>query len=123
MLAVVISIGSNCGDRRANVEQAIEWLKQILMQIKCSQIYETPCALKTGKAYMNAVVSGFYEGPGFDLDDKLKIKEHQMGRNAQCREKGEVPVDMDIVMENNEVVKEWDFRQKFFQIGYNQIKN
>lgn len=123
MVSVVISIGSNCGDRRANVEEGLHWLKSFLIQTKCSEIYETPCALKNGPSYMNAVITGFYEGVGYELDDRLKIKEREMGRNAQCREKGEVPIDMDIVMENNEVVKEWDFRQKFFQIGYQALSN
>ena len=123
MLSVVISVGSNCGDRIAMVEAAIKWLKTILMQTKCSDIYETPCALKSGNAYQNAVISGFYEGVGYELDDMLKIKEHEMGRTAECREKGEVPIDMDIVMENYEVVKDWDYRQKIFQIGYQQIKD
>ena len=122
MLSVVISVGSNCGDRKANVKRGLEWLKSILMQTKCSGIYETPCALKSGLSYMNAVISGYYEGPGYDLDDRLKLKERELGRTAQCRERGEVPIDLDIVMENNEVVKDWDFRQKFFQIGYREIQ-
>lgn len=123
MLSVVISVGSNCGDRKANVEEALRWLKSLLMQTKCSPVYETPCALESGTPYMNAVISGFYEGVGYELNDRLKMKEHEMGRNADCRSRGEVPVDMDIVMENGEVVKEWDFRQKFFQIGYSSLRD
>ena len=122
MLSVVISVGSNCGDRREMVKMGIEWLKTKLMEMKYSSIYETPCALKSGSAYMNAVVSGFYEGVGYDLDDELKLKEQEMGRTAECRARGEVPIDMDIVMENGEVVKEWDYRQKFFRIGYGEIQ-
>lgn len=123
MLSVVISIGSNCGDRRKNVEDGLRWLKTQLMQTRCSEIYETPCAMAMGCAYMNAVISGFYEGVGYELEDVLKLKEREMGRTKECRERGNVPIDMDIVMENNEVVKEWDFRQKFFQIGYQQVIN
>lgn len=123
MVEVVVSIGSNCGDRRTNIEKAITWLKSQLIEPVCSDIYETPCALKRGASYLNAVVKGFYQGVGYDLDDILKMKEHEMGRTAECREKGEVPVDMDIVMENHEVVKEWDFKQKFFRMGYQQICN
>lgn len=121
MVSVVISIGSNCGDRKANVEKAIAWLKSILMETECSEIYETPCALKTGNPYINAVLKGWYEGVGYELDDRLKEKEHEMGRTAECREKGEVPIDMDIVIMNNEVVKDWDYRQKFFKIGFSSL--
>lgn len=121
MISLVIGIGSNCGDRKAFVESAVEWLQKILMQTKCSEIYETPCALKVGKPYMNAVISGFFDGDAFQLNDLLKEKEHEMGRTAECRDKGDVPIDMDIVICNNEVFKDWDYRQKFFRIGYEQI--
>lgn len=121
MISVVISIGSNCGDRHELVEQAISWLKSFMMQVRCSDIYETPCALKAGKPYMNAVLQGFFEGSGIQLDDKLKEKEREMGRSAQCREKGDVPIDMDIVVCDGSVYKEWDYRQRFFRIGYEQL--
>lgn len=123
MISVIISIGSNCGDRHALVEKAIEWLNTILMQTKASSIYETPCALKSGTPYMNAVVKGYFSGNGFSLDDLLKEKEHKMGRTAECREKGQVPIDLDIVVCDGEILKSWDYRQRFFQIGLQQIED
>lgn len=118
-----MSVGSNCGDRRKNVERALSWLRSILMQTEVSGIYETPCALKRGKPYLNAVVKGFYEGSGIQLDDILKEKEREIGRHRDCELKGDVLIDMDIVVCNREVYKEWDFAQKFFQIGYSQLSN
>ena len=123
MISVVIGIGSNIGDREKNVSMAIRWLNTILIQVKCSEIYETPCAKQIGSPYINAVIKGFYEGDGMDLDEKLKYKEHQMGRTSECRQRGDVPVDIDIVIMNGDIVKEWDYRQKFFRIGYNQIES
>ena len=121
MVKVVIGVGSNCGDRRKSVSEAINWLKTLLIQVKVSDIYETPCARKTGKPYMNAVLSGVYQGIGYDLEDILKEKEIKMGRTSECRDKGDVPVDLDIVIMDNDIIRQWDFRQKFFQIGYTQI--
>lgn len=121
MISVVISIGSNCGDRKANLEKTIEWLKTILIETQCSQIYETPCALKSGLPYMNAVMKGIYQGQGYELQPLLKEKERELGRTAQCREKGDVPIDIDIVIADGEVWKPWDYRQKFFTIGYSQL--
>lgn len=121
MISVVLSIGSNCGDRPSLVKETIEWLKTVLIQMDYSDIYETPCALKAGKPYMNAVVKGFFQGDGMDLESMLKDKEREMGRDQKCREKGDVPVDIDIVIENGGIIKPWDFRQKFFQTGYSQL--
>ena len=122
MVSVVISIGSNCEDKKAKVEEALIWLKSLLIQPKSSEIYETPCALKIGNCYMNAVISGFYQGDGMQLEEILKEKEKEMGRNEAARKKGEVLIDLDIVILNNEIVKNWDYRQTFFQIGYRDIK-
>ena len=123
MISVVIGIGSNYGNRKVSILNAIEWLEKVLLQTRCSSMYETPCALKVGKPYMNAVLMGYYQGDGFQLDELLKDKEREMGRTAELRKKGDVPIDMDIVIMDGEVVKDWDYRQKFFQIGYNEIAN
>lgn len=121
MVSVVIGVGSNCGDREKSVKDALKWLQTILMQTENSDIYETPCALKAGKPYMNAVIKGFFQGDAFELDEMLKDKERQMGRNSESRARGDVPIDMDIVVCDGNVFKEWDFRQKFFRIGYSQL--
>ena len=123
MISVTISVGSNCGDRHKLVEEAVEWLQSVLMQTRASEIYETPCAKATGKPYMNAVVKGFYQGDGMQLEELLKDKERSMGRTSECRERGDVPIDMDLVVCDGMVYKEWDFRQKFFRIGYSQINS
>lgn len=123
MVSVVISIGSNYGDRIANVSEAMKWLsKEILVESRSSDIYETPCALDEGHDYMNGVVAGFYQGTGFSLEETLKEKEHLMGRTSELRKQKLVPIDLDIVICDGEILKEWDYRQKFFKIGYEQIK-
>ncbi|MCH5230049.1 MAG: 2-amino-4-hydroxy-6-hydroxymethyldihydropteridine diphosphokinase [Muribaculaceae bacterium] len=121
MVSVVIGIGSNFGNRKENVEKAMIWLQSILIETKCSAVYETPCASNSGKNYMNAVISGVYQGTGFELEDILKEKEKEMGRNHLRREAGEVPIDLDIVICDGEILKKWDYRQKFFRIGYLQL--
>lgn len=121
MVSIVLSIGSNCGDRETSVKKAISWLETILIESECSEIYETPCALKQGKPYVNAVMKGFYQGDGIQLESLLKDKEREMGRSSKCREKGDVPIDIDIVVCDGTIYKPWDYRQKFFQIGYHQL--
>lgn len=121
MISVVISIGSNCGDRKASVREALEWLQHLMMQTKCSDIYETPCVGKTGTPYINAVISGYYDGDAFQLEDILKDREREMGRNEECRKKGEVPIDLDLVVCDGTIYKPWDYRQKFFQQGFLSI--
>ena len=105
------------------MEDGIKWLESILSQVRRSSIYETSCARHSGKPYINAVVEGYFQGNGLELEDLLKKKEKEMGRTIACREKGDVPIDMDIVMMDGEILKPWDFRQKFFQIGFSQLND
>ena len=70
---------------------------------------------------MNAVVSGKFEGTFDELDIILKNYEKEEGRDKQCRQRGEVPIDIDIVIAEETIIKEWDYRQKFFQIGFSEI--
>ena len=121
MINVVISIGANCGNRREAVGEAIRNLREILQEFRCSEIYETPCAGREGRPYVNAVVSGMFNAGKEQLEKILKAYETDYGRDAACRERGDVPIDIDIVMVNGEILKAWDFRQKFFQIGFRQL--
>ena len=121
MMRVILSLGSNHGERSEQLEKAIDWLGGILYNINVSKIYETPCALKQGLPYLNCVVGCEADIPIENLDHLLKEYENQNGRTKECRESGKVPIDIDIVMADNKVLKEWDFRQNFFKIGYLDI--
>lgn len=121
-MELVVSIGSNCGNRIANVSDALNKIKEILgTGAVDSGLYETPCAIKTGHSYVNCVVKGEYSGNVRVLDAIFKEMELAAGRNPECREKGEVPLDIDIVMAGSEVLKPWDFNQKFFKKGFLNI--
>lgn len=121
MTKLVLSLGSNCGDREKSLKKALKWLETIAEIEAVSSIYETPCAKTEGRNYMNAVViAGFNGGPG-ELDPLLKEYEGKAGRDKECRERGEVPVDIDIVIADGVVVKEWDFNQRFFRIGFEEV--
>lgn len=121
MPEVVLSLGSNCGDRRKNVEDALRRVGSVLEQAMASGTYETPCAGKEGSPYINAVLKGNYRGNIEDLEKQLKLLETGFGRTSECKAKGEVPIDIDIVMADGNILRDWDYRQKFFRIGYEQI--
>lgn len=121
MSRVVLSLGSNHGERSDQLVKAIKWLGEILNNINVSNIYETPCAMHQGRPYLNCVISGESTLPIQRLDLLLKEYEIKNGRTKECREAGEVPIDIDIVLADNKILKDWDFRQNFFKIGYNEI--
>lgn len=122
MVSLVLSVGSNTGDRRNSVTSAVEWLKKILIDFNCSDIYETPCVKMTGSHYMNCVVRGKFHGELSLLDNKIKDYEKAMGRDEISRSQNLVPIDIDIVIAEGEILREWDYNQKFFQQGFMKLK-
>lgn len=118
----VLSFGSNCGKRRENVESAISRFSEILRDCKFSTIYETPEYHGSGKIYMNAVGVGYTEMEYSDLLEAIKRYEVGCGRDGMCRERGDVPIDIDIVVWNGDVCRPQDFLREFFKIGYEALQ-
>lgn len=119
---VILSFGSNCGDRTVNITNALKWFESVAADCHFSSIYETPEIHGYGGPYMNAVASGF-TGYDFESLNRLaKIYEIENGRNESCRLQGRVPIDIDIVLWNNETLRPQDFAREFFQIGFHEIQ-
>lgn len=119
---VVFSIGSNCGAKESNVRDAIETLRARLGTVVASHIYETPDAGGSSVRYFNAVVAADCMMTFAECENLCKRMEILAGRDAFARERGEVPLDVDIVVWDESILKPWDFRQKFFTIGYARIQ-
>lgn len=72
--------------------------------------------------YFNAVSVFSADTPADELKLILKAYELTHGRTSEARSKGLVPIDLDLVIVNNEIVRRSDYDEEYFQIGYRQIK-
>lgn len=118
---VILSFGSNFGDRKKNVADALKWFGTMASDCRFSSIYETPEVHGKGAAYMNAVALGTTSLDFGSLNKLAKTFELNNGRNDFHRSRGEVPIDIDVVMWDNETLRPKDFSCDFFQIGYREI--
>ena len=118
---VTLSFGSNHGDRMRNVAAAIGWFQTVATGCRVSSIYETPDVTGHGAPYMNAVASGCTELDYCALNRLAKDFEVEYGRDADCRKRGVVPIDIDIVIWKSETLRPLDFSREVFQIGYREI--
>lgn len=118
---IVISIGSNVAQRRARVEQAIAWIKTILEETECSDIYETAPLNGFGSNYVNAVVRGETELSLYGFIALTKEYERQQGRDDEARKRGEVVVDIDVVIADGEIIRLRDYNCYFFRKGYDSL--
>lgn len=119
---MVLSIGCNCGERDKVLRDALECLAAYMSDTRCSSLYETPAVGANAKGtYMNAVVRGGIREPLDVFNSHLKEIELSFGRDAESRLLGLVPLDIDIVMCDGNVIRSRDFDREFFQLGYRQL--
>ena len=135
---VLISVSCNCGDRIKNCQDALAWLDSVLTDSVCSTIYETDdisykkesCNMDVDSSapsqakpkYMNAVISGYADIPFETLNANLKEYELNHSRNSEARRKGEVPIDLDIVKWNGNIIRPRDYSADYFRKGLAEIE-
>lgn len=97
MTPVVIALGSNLGDRIANLRAAVELMEAGGVSVKrCSSVWETDPVPSDQPAYLNAVIAGDTALAPEPLLAVLKQIEHALGRRPE-RRWGPRPIDLDIL--------------------------
>lgn len=118
----ILVVGSNFGNREENVHKALMFIQSCCSVVSCSDVYESPDNFGHGNHYLNLVIEINCNVSELVLNNQLKQHEIQAGRNKIRRERGEVPIDIDIVVWEGEIRRIHDFQAKYFQQGYNQIR-
>ena len=119
--AVVLSIGSNSADREAQMTNCIAWLRGIATPTKLSSVYNSPASNGKDPDYLNAVAEIATALTHPELTKMLKDYERQCGRTPQSKALGSIPIDIDIVMWNGNVLRPKDFAQYYFAKGWDEI--
>jgi 2-amino-4-hydroxy-6-hydroxymethyldihydropteridine diphosphokinase len=108
MKTVYLSLGSNVGDRAANLRAALERLSPLLSEMRVSPVYETePVDYAAQGWFLNLVVEG-----KTDLFPKLLLArtariERELGR-VRTVAKGPRTIDIDILLYGSSVVSATD---------------
>ena len=123
MNELVLSIGSNSADSQIRMKTCVEWLRTILTEIKISTIYETQAINGIDNAYLNCVVYGEIKAGYDESYSIMKQFEIDNGRTKKSKIIGSIPIDIDIVIWNKKIIREQDYKQLYFQIGWKQLNN
>lgn len=122
-----LGLGSNDGDRELHLQNALNFLSEISENLYFSTHYASP-ALKSKKDtdplkphYLNSVAMLEFAGKEDELNALLKKCEIQEGRDEQARREGRVPLDMDIVIAGDRIVRPKDYKMFFFRRGYEEL--
>ena len=101
---VYLALGSNLGDRRANLVAAVERLQPQVAVEQISSLYETePAYVLDQPRYLNAALRGRTALAPLNLLSFLKQIERELGRTAGYRF-GPRIVDLDILLYDNFVI-------------------
>jgi 2-amino-4-hydroxy-6-hydroxymethyldihydropteridine diphosphokinase len=102
---VFIGLGSNIEPREQHIRDAVKLLRSIGEIVKISPVYETePVGDVAQPMYLNAIVELLTQEGPFDLLQKLRGFEHEMGRKSRPRWH-EREIDFDILFYEDLVLK------------------
>jgi len=106
MNRVYLSLGSNLGDRAANLRRALRMLGEAGVRIRrVSSFYKTePVEFRPQPWFVNCVAEADTELTPFELLNTIKSIERAMGRRPG-RPKGPRPIDIDILLYDNVVAR------------------
>ena len=103
--SVYLSLGSNVGDRRANLENAIEKLGELGTVAAVSSFYETePVEVRQQGWFLNCAVKLETEAMPRQLLRRVLDIEQSMGRK-RTQAKGPRTIDVDILLFGSSVVE------------------
>ena len=105
---IILSLGSNIGDKKSNLETAINQINKFSTIKKISSIYESdPILLKDQDNFFNLVLEIEYKKSAIELLETTKDVERRMGRKKTVKY-GPRIIDIDIVFFNNQVINSKD---------------
>lgn len=117
----ILSIGTNSPDREWQMSHAIKQLKQIFKKTTFSEIYEVPAHNGIDAPYLNAIMVGTTNLSLDEANRALKQWETICGRTPASKQQGVIPIDLDIVVWNNEVIRPVDYSREFVSRGISSL--
>lgn len=106
-----------------NMSKAIEQIRALAQDARFSSIYETdPVGQHQHAKYKNCVGQVVVSGSFDYWKQFFKQMERDMGRDEASKLQGNVPLDIDIVVWNDDVVRPKDLEASYTQIGLKEIE-
>ena len=104
---IILSIGTNIGDRKANIENAITALNTIGTVTAVSPIYSSdPWGFESENGFYNIALTMESELSPLDLLRETQRIEKELGRTTKTTtEYADRVIDIDIIDYNNQIIK------------------
>ncbi len=97
MHTVFLALGSNIGNKKNTINQAISYLERHVTDIKSAKLYETkPMYFEDQDIFVNTVIKGQTKLSPQELLAFVKLTERELGRKERFRN-GPREIDIDIL--------------------------
>ncbi len=121
---IILSLGSNIGNRQSNITNALSELEKISEIKQISSTYESEALLVTDqRSFYNIAVEISYLRKASDLLEEVKLIEVQLGRKKTIRY-GPRLIDIDIIFFNKEIIStneltipHYDWKNRLFVVA------
>lgn len=112
----ILCLGSNWGCE-ANISSADDLLRGYFRSIRFSEsVYTEPIGLAGSGPFLNQVAFVSTDAPLEEVRQALKTMEKQLGRRPESKEMGQIPIDIDLLLWNGEILKPADWEKDYVQL-------
>ena len=110
---IILSLGSNY-HKEENMKRAVVLLQACFASLRFSEaIYTEPIGCPQSKeTFLNQVAIGNTTHNFEEVHVALKEFEKQLGRKAEDKQMGRIPIDIDLLQWNEEVLKPMDLKRE-----------
>lgn len=105
----ILLLGSNLPDRENMLEAAIRSMAAVADITGRSHIYVSPDRSGLGEPYANIAVQCDTEMHIGELKDYISDTERRLGRTPQSKATGVMPIDIDLVLWDGQVISHSDY--------------
>ena len=121
MNVALLSLGSNSSDKEQQMRNAVKQMEHLFSSVVVSDFYEVPAFNGKDAPYLNSVMVVSTTMAIDEVNLLFKSWESECGRTPESKQKGVVPIDLDIVMWNSEVVRPVDYSRSYVSMGIAQL--
>ncbi len=108
-VSIAVALGSNMGDRAANLRLGLAGLADLHVDFQCSGVFETqPMHVADQPSFLNACCIGKTSLTARQLLQSLQQLELRAGREPGGRRYGPRPLDLDLLLYGERVIEEPD---------------
>ena len=117
----ILCLGSNT-DCEANLKSAASLLRAYFGSIRFSEaIYTEPIGLSDSGLFLNQVAVAGTNASLEEVRRAVKAMEKRLGRMSDSKQKGKIPIDIDLLLWNGTILKPADWEKEYVQLLFRSV--